>query len=174
MLRENEFKILVVGPFNSGKTTLIDTVCNGKIVKTEAPTYGLYKTVKKMTTVALDYGRFTLRSKKIHLFGTPGQERFSFMWHVLARGLDGFVVLIDGSDPQSLLKAKRIYELLASLYNVPHLILVNNKNGRVLVRKEDVKKILGTNAPIREASVVNKQDVEKILEELVKILNENR
>ena len=172
-MRQNEFKILVVGPFNSGKTTLINTACEGKIVKTEAPTYGLYRTVKEMTTVALDYGRFTLRSKKIHLFGTPGQERFSFMWHVLARGLDGFVMLIDGNDPESLPKAKRMYELLASIYDVPHLIVVNTKNGKASVKKEDVKKILKTDAPVREASVIDKNDVERILEDLIKMLNKS-
>ncbi len=170
MPRGDEFKILVVGPFNSGKTTLINTVCEGKVVKTEAPTHGLYRMIKEMTTVALDYGRFMLRSKKIHLFGTPGQERFSFMWHVLARGLNGFIMLIDGNDPESLPKARKMYELLASLYSVPHIIVVNNKNGKTSVKEEDIRKILKTSAPVRIASALNKEDVEKVIEELVEML----
>ncbi|OYT28331.1 MAG: GTP-binding protein [Thermofilum sp. ex4484_82] len=168
-MRENDLKILVVGPFNSGKTTLINTVCDSRTVKTEAPTHGLYRVVKEMTTVALDYGSIRLGNKKVHLFGTPGQERFSFMWHVLARGLDGFIMLIDGSDPKSVEEAARIYKVISDKYKAPHIILVNEKSRR-RVSEEEIRKLLNTNAPIKVASATKKEEIRNILKELTELL----
>src|SRR5918992_49416 len=96
-------KIVVTGPFGVGKTTLIRTISEITVLSTERDISDHTKVHKERTTVAMDFGRITIdRDLVLYLFGTPGQERFDFMWEILGEGMLGYVVLVDSTRPDSI------------------------------------------------------------------------
>ncbi|VAW83248.1 putative ATP/GTP-binding protein [hydrothermal vent metagenome] len=93
-------KIIFTGPVGAGKTTAIASVSDVPLLSTEKSATDMTKNMKPNTTVALDYGSINLGGKeRIHLYGTPGQERFDFMWDILTKGGIGLLLLLNNSRP---------------------------------------------------------------------------
>ncbi|PIE01361.1 MAG: GTP-binding protein [Thiothrix nivea] len=91
-------KIIFTGPVGAGKTTAIDAISDIKIVKTDEYASDMTKSRKPQTTVAMDYGLIQLgENERVHLYGTPGQERFDFMWDILTKGGIGLILLLDNT-----------------------------------------------------------------------------
>ena len=90
-----EHKILFTGTMGAGKTTAIAAVSEIPPMRTDVRNTD-DSVSKATTTVALDNG------EKLRLYGTPGQERFAFMWRILARGALGLIILIDNTRPDPL------------------------------------------------------------------------
>lgn len=94
----SQYKIIFTGPVGAGKTTAIHSISDVPPIKTDASASDMTKTRKAATTVAMDYGIMNLEDgEKIHLYGTPGQERFNFMWDILVTGGIGLILLLDNT-----------------------------------------------------------------------------
>lgn len=94
----SQYKIIFTGPVGAGKTTAINAISDKATVGTDAVASDMTKNRKASTTVAMDYGVMNLAGgEKIHLYGTPGQERFDFMWDILTTGGIGLILLLDNT-----------------------------------------------------------------------------
>jgi uncharacterized protein len=140
-------KIVVAGGFGVGKTTLVTAVSEITPLQTEAlmteaseETDDLTATPGKLTTtVAMDFGRITLDDDLVlYLFGTPGQQRFWFMWDDLVRGAIGAVVLADTRRLKDCFPALDYFESCG----LPYVVAVNHFDGSERFEPEDVREAL--------------------------------
>lgn len=93
-----QHKIIFAGPVGAGKTTTIRSLSDIPVVATDEDATDMTANRKPQTTVAMDYGLIKLDSgERVHLYGTPGQERFDFMWDILTEGGLGLVLMLDNT-----------------------------------------------------------------------------
>lgn len=95
-------KVVFAGPVGAGKTTAIHSISDILPVGTDEAASDEVRDMKPRTTVAMDYGLVKLSDQcKVHCYGTPGQERFDFMWDILSSGASGVVILVNhrGASP---------------------------------------------------------------------------
>ena len=146
-------KILIAGGFGAGKTTMVGSVSeiaplSTEEVMTEA-SYGVDDLSgvesKSTTTVALDFGRITINdSLVLYLFGTPGQERFWFMWEELSQGALGAIVIADTRRLETCFAAVDFFERRG----VPFVVAVNCFEGAHRYEVEEVRNALSLDPAI--------------------------
>ena len=137
-------KIVVTGPFSAGKTTLIRTISEITVLSTEKEITDSTRSRKAETTVAMDFGRITIeRDLVLYLFGTPGQDRFDFMWEILGEGMLGYILLIDCSRQDSLEEAVGILQAFRKMARVPFVVALNRSAGLDPDDEHHVRTVLG-------------------------------
>jgi len=129
-------KVVIAGGFGVGKTTFVHTASEIAPLSTEAAVSiggaavddAEAVTGKSMTTVVMDFGRITLGgSITLYLFGTPGQDRFGFMWDDLVQGAIGAVVLVDSRRLEASFAALDYFEH----QQLPFVVAVNCFGGQL-------------------------------------------
>ena len=159
-------KIVVTGPFAAGKTTLIRTISEITVLSTEKGITAETKSTKSDTTVAMDFGRITIdRDLVLYLFGTPGQDRFDFMWEILGEGMLGYVVLVDASRPESLDEAVGIVAAFRKMANVPYVVALNRAEGLDEYDEGQIRETLDLEAhiPVVPCDATDRESVKSVL-----------
>jgi len=159
-------KIVVTGPFAAGKTTLIRTISEITVLSTEQGVTDSTRTRKTETTVAMDFGRITIdRDLVLYLFGTPGQERFDFMWEILGEGMLGYIVLVDADRPESLDEAADILAAFRRMARVPFVVALNRASGLDETEAERVRSVLALepDIPVVPCDAIDRESVKSVL-----------
>ena len=168
-------KILVAGGFGVGKTTLVGAVSEIRPLRTEEVLTEAGRPVddirgvegKHTTTVAMDFGRITLREDLVlYLFGTPGQDRFWFLWDELATGALGAVVLVDTRRLEDCFAAVDYFERRS----IPFAVAVNCFDGAARHPAEDVRQALDLDddVPVVLCDARERESVKQVLIEVVR------
>jgi hypothetical protein len=169
-------KMVVTGPYSSGKTQFIRSISEIDVVATERKVSSEAEKIKESTTVAMDFGRITIDNDLIlYLFGTPGQRRFDFMWEILSEGMLGFVVMVDSSRPETFREAKSILEIFRAYAPTPYVVAANKQDHPDAWSVEDMRIALRLDPAIKLLPcVATKKDTVKstLLELLYSILAE--
>jgi hypothetical protein len=163
-------KIVVTGPFNSGKTELIRSVSEIDVVSTEKKVTSEAERVKESTTVAMDFGRITVDDDLVlFLFGTPGQKRFDFMWEILSEGMLGFIVMIDSTRPETFREARSILETFRAYAPTPYIVAANKQDLPDAWELEDIRLALRLDPKIKilACTAKKKSSVKTVLLELL-------
>jgi signal recognition particle receptor subunit beta len=174
-------KVLVSGGFGVGKTTLIGSVSEMKPLHTEEPlssagvgtdrTDGVEE--KRTTTVAMDFGRIYLRDELVlYLFGTPGQDRFWFLWDELALGALGAVVLADTRRLADCFAAVDYFERRGT----PFLVACNCFHGQQPFDAAEVRDALDLDAdvPVLMCDARDRESSKRVLAALVEYVMTTR
>ena len=166
-------KMVVTGPFNAGKTEFIRTVSEIEVVSTERKISGDNERVKDTTTVALDFGRLTVDDTLIlHIFGTPGQRRFEFMWDILSEGMLGYVLMVDSTRPETFREARYILDAFIDHSDTPFVVAVNKQDLENAWDGEDIRHALRLRdqIPILPCVATDRALVKNVLLKLLELI----
>ena len=159
-------KIVVTGPFAAGKTTLIRTISEITVLSTEKGITDETRSRKTDTTVAMDFGRITIdRDLVLYLFGTPGQDRFDFMWEILGEGMLGYVLLVDATRQDALDEAVGILEAFRKMARVPFVVGLNRSEGLDEADEARVRSVLDLDpdVPVVPCDATDRESVKSVL-----------
>lgn len=153
-------KILVTGAFNSGKTTFIHSISEIDPVYTDKKMLD----TEEFTTVAMDFGRITVDSNlSLYLFGTPGQERFDFMWDILKEDIIGLILLVDSTTPQVDVTLKML-QFFSEHSDAPCVVACTKQDHTEALPVETIQQQLNLDTvPVLPCVATDRESVKKVL-----------
>ncbi|MDD5275177.1 MAG: ATP/GTP-binding protein [Methylovulum sp.] len=169
----NVLKIVFVGNVGSGKTTCINAISEVPVVGTEVKAREAEALRRKpSTTVAMEYGIVHLNGFKLHLYGTPGQRRFSFMANLLCNGSGGMVVMIDNGHANPLVELDYFLQFHKDYLNkCPAIIAIthydDNNTKTLLIEYHQYLCEHGFSCPVMRLDAREKAEVLRVVDKLV-------
>lgn len=116
-------RLVVAGAVGAGKSTLVRTLSEIEVVDTDRTATDQTSLFKSETTVALDFGRLVLEpSMDLHIYGTPGQARFDFMWDLLIQNAHCYILLVSADRPNDFNYAREIISFISQRVQIPMII----------------------------------------------------
>jgi len=171
----SEIKLIITGTPGAGKTTAIAAISETPPVRTDTATTDDLAEVKDVTTVAMDFGELTLDDgQKVFLYGTPGQQRFEFMWKILVQGGLGLIILVDCSRPDPLADLDMYLENFADFIHQTGVVVgVTRRDQSATPSLDEFYERLeawGRVFPVFEVDVRQKDDVSLMISALISTL----
>ena len=168
-----KYKIIVAGPVGAGKTTAINSLTDDNAFITDAAVSDeVTKKRKANTTVGMDFGVVRLNDNDVaHVYGTPGQQRFNFMWEILSEGAHGLILLFDNTRNYPFRDLKYFAESFADLIASRTLIVGVTRSDVFdeipLEAYQQWLKELNLNADVRFVDAREKRDIEQLVHLLI-------
>jgi hypothetical protein len=170
-------KIVVTGSYAAGKTQFIRSISDIEPVTTDYnTTLEDERELKNQTTVALDFGTIAIHDKlTLYLFGTPGQERFDYMWEHLATGCLGYVVLVDSCRPAHFVETQRLIARFADITDAPFVVAANKQDDPTALPPFYVRRRLGLTdeVPVLPCVGTERESVKSVLLSLIKHVSQS-
>lgn len=168
----SNYKIIFTGPVGAGKSTAIASISDIEPFTTEEVATDETMERKEKTTVAMDYGLIKLdNNERIHLYGTPGQERFNFMWEVLSMGGLGLIILIDNQRPDPFMDLQFYINAFKKFIKDTAMAIgvtrCDTGNGPNINDYNRVVKDMNLKAPVFEIDARERKDVNYLMQALL-------
>lgn len=165
---------VVAGTPGAGKSTFVRTISDIEVVDTDRRATDETALYKKRTTVAFDFGRLVLGPDlEMHIYGTPGQARFNFMWDMLIRRAHAYILLVSAHRPGDFVSARHIISFMNQRVQVPMVVGLTHTDCRGARTHEEIMMALGyinhkTRPPVL---AVNPQDRASVVEALLVLMS---
>jgi small GTP-binding protein len=167
-------KIVVTGAYAAGKSQFIRTISDIEPVSTDyAVTLEEERALKRETTVALDFGTIAITDRlSLYLFGTPGQERFDFMWEHLSTGALGYVVMVDSCRPAHFAETQQLMARFSEITDAPFVVAANKQDDQAALPPAYIRRRLGIPAetPVLPCIATDRESVKQVLLALLRLI----
>nr|WP_293087718.1 ATP/GTP-binding protein [Moorena sp. SIO3H5] len=167
-------RVVVTGTVGAGKSTFVRTASNVEAVEIEGKATDEILLLKKKTTVAFDFGSLTFGNNlNVHIYGTPGQSRFDFMWDILIREAHAYIVLVPVHRPSSLNHSRELLLFMKERVNVPMIIGLTHMDCPGAMTSEEIIRTLGYSNPHNQPAsvIVNPNHRTSVVEALVLLID---
>ncbi len=165
---------VIAGAVGAGKSTFVRTISEINVVDTDCDATDITNLLKQETTVALDFGRVRLNpNMDVHIYGTPGQFRFNFMWDILIKHADSYVLLVAAHRPENFSYTREILSFINQRVQIPMILGLTHTDCPGALNPEEIISDLGYNINDKNQPLVlnvNPTDRSSVLEALVLLM----
>lgn len=139
-------RLVIAGPVGAGKTTFVRTISEIDVVDTDRVATDHTADIKAKTTVAFDFGRINIGDNfALQLYGTPGQERFDFMWDMLIKDAHACIILVAAHRPNEFRYARQIANFMNQRKQIPMVIGITHGDDPEAWDQENIAIAMGLN-----------------------------
>jgi uncharacterized protein len=166
-------RLVVTGCVGAGKSTFIRNISEIEVVDTDRKATDEVSEMKQNTTVSMDFGKLTFSPEmSLHIYGTPGQSRFSFMWDMLIEKADLYILLVAAHRPSEFHHARRIMNFMDQRRSIPMLVGITHADCPDAWSSENIALALGYGPedPQPLMTTINANDRQSIAAAIVLLL----